>query len=640
MNKSMPQDFALQGANTSPTHPLGLRANRWILGLRALRWFLLLLFGWAVARTAWVGDDAYITMRTVENFAQGYGLRWNVLERVQTYSHPLWMLLAVVGRMLTGEVYSSILVISAICTLGAVFLAGFRLATSAVAGACALALLVFCKAFVEYSTSGLESPLTHLLLAGYAVLLFSDLRPQRRLFLMALVTGLAATNRMDTVLLFAPGLLLACKGLRMGQIVRLGFFGFLPFTAWLVFATVYYGTPLPITAYAKAMTGIAPWDLLVQGGKFYRDVATRDPVLLPALVLGFGYALWSRSWPMIALAAGGLLYCAYILKIGGGFMAGRFLTPPLFLAAICIARMPLSGARKWPAMALLVSTSVLGFLCPTTPILSTPNFAERTVNEESGIADERGFYYGGGGLFSPNRQPYRYDSIDEVAGIEFDKSSPETVVWFGVGYVGFMVGPGAHLVDPWLTDPLMMRLPTRDLKNWRIGHFDRRIPEGYLESLASKQNQIRDPGLGRVHGELQTILRADVFDKARWKAMWNMWTGAWKPDLKAFVEGEYRNPPMIEVPIESLSEEHADSLKWWQGDFPLIGRGGMGIALGETRHSKKMTVGLDGGDVYGFHFYLGDRMVGNTKQTTKGGYLIGIGRYEIDVPKQVSGSGI
>ena len=48
--------------------------------------FLLLI------RTAWLDDDAYITFRTIDNFLNGYGLRWNTINRVQAYTHPLWMM--------------------------------------------------------------------------------------------------------------------------------------------------------------------------------------------------------------------------------------------------------------------------------------------------------------------------------------------------------------------------------------------------------------------------------------------------------------------------------------------------------------------------------------------------------------------
>lgn len=44
-------------------------------------------------RTAWLCDDAYITLRTVSNFVAGFGPRFNVAERVQAFTHPLWFLL-------------------------------------------------------------------------------------------------------------------------------------------------------------------------------------------------------------------------------------------------------------------------------------------------------------------------------------------------------------------------------------------------------------------------------------------------------------------------------------------------------------------------------------------------------------------
>ena len=38
-----------------------------------------------------MGDDAHMTFRSVWNFVHGYGLTYNPDERVQAYTHPLWM---------------------------------------------------------------------------------------------------------------------------------------------------------------------------------------------------------------------------------------------------------------------------------------------------------------------------------------------------------------------------------------------------------------------------------------------------------------------------------------------------------------------------------------------------------------------
>ena len=52
-------------------------------------WILVAALGLALAamvvRLAWLSDDAYITLRCVENLMRGHGPVWNVGERVQAY---------------------------------------------------------------------------------------------------------------------------------------------------------------------------------------------------------------------------------------------------------------------------------------------------------------------------------------------------------------------------------------------------------------------------------------------------------------------------------------------------------------------------------------------------------------------------
>jgi hypothetical protein len=47
------------------------------------------MFAVILFRTAWISDDAAITLRTVLNVTHGFGLTFNIAERVQTYTHPL-----------------------------------------------------------------------------------------------------------------------------------------------------------------------------------------------------------------------------------------------------------------------------------------------------------------------------------------------------------------------------------------------------------------------------------------------------------------------------------------------------------------------------------------------------------------------
>ena len=170
----------------------------------------LTLFVFVVLRTAWVCDDAYITLRTVDNFINGYGLRWNVAERVQAFTHPLWLLVLSAPYSITHEAFFTTLIVSIVLAVGAVYLFASRIASSFETMAIGLATFIFSKAFVEFSTSGLENPLSNLLLAAF-VLLFLDDRLERRRWLTALWTlgALLYLTRPDDVLFVAPALAFA-----------------------------------------------------------------------------------------------------------------------------------------------------------------------------------------------------------------------------------------------------------------------------------------------------------------------------------------------------------------------------------------------------------------------------------------------
>ncbi len=46
----------------------------------------------------WMADDAFIDVRVVNNVLAGHGPVYNVGERVEAYTNPLWVLLLVVFR--------------------------------------------------------------------------------------------------------------------------------------------------------------------------------------------------------------------------------------------------------------------------------------------------------------------------------------------------------------------------------------------------------------------------------------------------------------------------------------------------------------------------------------------------------------
>src|SRR5437868_2600834 len=76
------------------------------------------LVGAVALRTAWMADEAFITFRVADNFVHGLGLRWNVAERVQVYTHPAWLALVAVFYAVTHEAYFTVLALSIVLAIG------------------------------------------------------------------------------------------------------------------------------------------------------------------------------------------------------------------------------------------------------------------------------------------------------------------------------------------------------------------------------------------------------------------------------------------------------------------------------------------------------------------------------------------
>jgi hypothetical protein len=131
-----------------------------------------------------------------------------------------------------------------------------------------------------------------------------------------------------------------------------------------------------------------------------------------------------------------------------------------------------------------------------------------------------------------------------------------------IGVIGFGVGEQAHIIDPWLCDPVLMRLPLADPDYWRIGHFFRRFPAGYLESLASGSNRIHHPGMARFYDAMRSVVRDPVWSATRWHNIVGLWTGRFDADLAAFVAEEYRDPPRTKVALEDISAPLPE-FGWW-----------------------------------------------------------------------------
>ncbi len=218
-----------------------------------------------IIRRAWVCDDAYITFRTIDNFYHGYRFTWNVTERVQVYTHPLWMLLLTTTTWLFNDIYFTSLLMGILFTTITLFILARKLTTNEFAGVFILLVLILSKAFIDFSTSGLENPLSHFLAVLFFWLFFKFDKDLKSFFWLSLVASLAILNRMDAALIYAPALVYAFWQVRSKKALWYLILSQLPFILWELFATFYYGFPFPNTAYAKLNTGLISADVIQQG---------------------------------------------------------------------------------------------------------------------------------------------------------------------------------------------------------------------------------------------------------------------------------------------------------------------------------------------------------------------------------------
>lgn len=509
--------------------------------LRDGLFFLLtgVAFSLIALKSAWICDDAYITFRTVDNFVHGLGLTWNPDERVQTYTHPLWMFILAAARLVSGKIYYSAVFLNVLFSLAAVLLIAVKIARTEATAVFAVLILSLSKAFVDFSTSGLENALTYLCLAVFFVLYWRGTWKAVNYFWLCAAAGLGVWNRMDTLLLYLPALAVAAWSVKR-QIGRrwlgIAAAGFAPFLLWEIFSLWYYGFLFPNTAYAKLNTGIAGAQLLASGWHYLVNSMRLDPITLTVILLGLAAPWFAADKGLKATALGIALYLAYVIHIGGDFMSGRFLAAPLMCAVMILAR-ALPAAYPYPAAAALAV--VLGLVSPYNPWASGADY--RSIQAESpeawsrrvwselidrhGIADERAYYYPITGLLKvPGEDRWDFTSahpliIAAEQGKALARDGRRRILVGGcAGLEGYYAGPQIHFLDFMaLCDPLLARLPAKP--NCRVGHYEREIPQGYIETIITGENVIADPKIAGLYRQLATITQGPWLRWSRLKAI-------------------------------------------------------------------------------------------------------------------------
>ena len=480
-------------------------------------WTLLAsaLIAWAFVRTAAVTEDAFITFRVIDNAINGYGLVWNVGERVQPYTHPLWALLLLAAASVTGELFHTALSVSLLLTL---CVAGLltRFARGRLTAVWVVLALLFSEAFIEYSSAALENALAHALVAA---LIVAWKYYAERVALVALLAGLLVITRHDFAVLVAPlllGMWLANGWTNKGWAIRwrVILWAGTPLFAWSIFSLIYYGSPWPNSAYAKLNNGLSLGDAWTAAVPYFRDVAKYDAVTALVIVVGGVRALLQRGWGMRLPALGLVLYLLYLGAAGGDYMGGRLFSTPFVMALAMIA---VNVRLRWSAPLWLAITIGLGL---------QRGWLVRDVHPHAHVRpmSQHAWMYPTTGWLSPTRQVDFRDFVWAKQGLEAKRDGHQMVAKCAVGLYGLSAGPGVYIVDPLaITDGFLARLPAK--RPAYPGHFERAFPLGYVETKVSGTPQLKDPHLARLYALTESVSKDPLFSEARWHAIWALNSG-------------------------------------------------------------------------------------------------------------------
>lgn len=477
-----------------------------------------------LVKHACVDEDAYITFRYVDNLFSGHGLVFNVGERVQGYTHPLWLLLLIPAWLLRIDpFYWSVALGLVLNALMLVFFARrfFKTGNSHFVIVLFLLTIFSCVSFIDFQTSGLECSLNHFLLV-MLVLAASTAAPNR-LLRTAFWTGMLLTARLDLFFMSFPILLhvffLETRPVR--RRICLAFAGLLPIVAWEVFSIVYYGFVFPNTKYAKL--GVLPLGRALEHAfAFIKDFVVWEPFPAAMILLAIVIVLWRGDRLGRVSMIGVLCYLSYLIMIGGGYMRGRLLLPCLLLAALSLARTArgsrIERSKEIIAIALLVIAGILSYVR-----------AESSSGEiaATGIASVRKYYEHSNGLISRLRGARVHKLAAEGTLLRKQAAGG----WIAtrrnaVGMLGYYAGPDVLVIDNLgLTDAFIARTENLPPEQQRIGHPKHSIPSEYIDERLNGviRHRWEDQDMYELWQRIKIITRGRILSLKRFTTMLQVW---------------------------------------------------------------------------------------------------------------------
>ncbi len=450
--------------------------------------FLFLAGCYMILWKAWISEDAFITLRHVDNFIKGYGPVFNVGERVEGFTHPLWFAILAIFRWSGLTPKGAAILPALMASFVALYVLFFKIRIKGETGGFsflnpAAAILIGASAFIDFGTSGLETSLSYLLLVLYAKFLLED-RWRRQPLSTGLIAALLTLTRPDFGIFLALLFLLYVyetlrKKMPLKNLLHFLVFPILLVGGYQIFRMGYYAAVLPNPFYTKSGAG-AYWS---QGIKYLGDLLQGSLSLVILFLAFFMIFLKGIRWGLknrMLVLFSGILHGCFVVRGGGDFMHGRFLLPAFLL--ITLSQTGAFDRFFDKKKAFKIGCITLSSAFFISSLYVTP-VQKRGQPIHSDITDERFFYY------KDQIIPFKHLFTDTMIlmwrtiGINYRDLASRTsldirIAYKNVGFTGFYSGPRVYVLDELgLTDPVVSRIALERRK--RPGH-EKNAPWPYL----------------------------------------------------------------------------------------------------------------------------------------------------------------
>ncbi len=295
-------------------------------------------------------DDAMISMRYAWNFSHGFGLVWNIGERIEGYSNLLMTLLMAISTWIFNKKYA-VLAIQILALPTVVLCALFTMRISALffennKRSQILMVLSFVGVLFYYPLAfltlyGMESGLTTLfvLLGILYVIRWQKRSSNKFIFLSALAFGLAFLTRNDILIFAIPvyaylGIEIWVQNKQKDKIkdiiLAIGLLS-LFVVGQTLFRLSYYGDVLPNTYYLKISR--IPITVRINDGSLYVYSFLRGNIVL--LILAIASISFIKNRTKLFFLSLFFMAVSYLIWTGGDVIPfGRFLLPVMPLMII------------------------------------------------------------------------------------------------------------------------------------------------------------------------------------------------------------------------------------------------------------------------------------------------------------------